>query len=55
MNYLKGRMREPSTWAALGALVAIFGGRHAGQYADLVAALGGLAMGAGAVLPEGPK
>ena len=52
MTYLTGRMREPSTWAALGALVAIFGGRHAPQYVDLINAVAAVALGAGVAMPE---
>ena len=53
MSNFLARLREPSTWAGIAALVSLFGGTVAPEQAQAVVALGTAAAGAAAVfLPE---
>jgi len=54
MNTILARLREPSTWAGLATLVALFGGRVTTEQVSAVAELGAAAAAAAAVfLREG--
>ncbi len=52
MNYLKNRLKEPSTWASLAALGALLAPKYAEQINQAVPALVTLAGLLGAALPE---
>jgi len=54
MSAFLARLREPSTWAALTGLAALFG-PHAGEYTAALQVAAAVAGAAGVLLPEGSK